>query len=195
MIDIKVGDKVKANKVEKYFGKYVSKDDVFIVNSINDDWVTLNPVDDKKNENPYALITKQYGVSHKVFNECFDKYEDPKPKNNLETKVPVSRINWIMDNSEFEVSTIFDTCTLVTCKLPNGFVLVERSACVDPDNYSETIGEEICRKKIKDKIWELEGYMLQDKVYNANLNDDSIKYCEDNCCNCYGSTAAANWLI
>lgn len=54
--------------------------------------------------------------------------------------------------------------TLVAVKLANGFTIIETTTCVDPANYSEEIGAEICLKKIKDKIWMLEGYALQTKL-------------------------------
>jgi hypothetical protein len=53
---------------------------------------------------------------------------------------------------------------LVAVKLKNGFTIIETSTCVDPANYSEEIGADICMKKIKDKIWMLEGYQLQTKL-------------------------------
>ena len=194
MIDIKVGDKVKAKKVDEFFGKYINDGDVFVVSSVDeDDWVNLQPIEDE--ENSYIYVSKQYGMSLSVLDKCFDKYEETKPDNNLETKVSPIRINWIIDNSYIEVSTIFDKCTVVTCKLPNGFIIVESSACVDPNNYDEAIGFDICMKRIKDKVWELEGYMLQDKVYNANLSDNVNKYCDGTCCGCSGESDAINWLI
>lgn len=60
---------------------------------------------------------------------------------------------------------MFDKCTLVCVKLENGFVLTESSACVDPANYNEEIGKEICFERIKNKIWELEGYRLQCDIF------------------------------
>lgn len=56
--------------------------------------------------------------------------------------------------------------TYVTVKMKNGFILRESTTCVDPDNYSEEIGKEICLKHIEDKIWLLLGYALQDKAFN-----------------------------
>lgn len=53
---------------------------------------------------------------------------------------------------------------LVAVKLQNGFTIIETSTCVDPNNYSEEIGSEICLNKIKDKIWMLEGYVLQSQI-------------------------------
>ena len=51
-------------------------------------------------------------------------------------------------------------------KLKNGFVIVESSVCVDPKNFDIEIGREICGNRIKDKIWELEGYNLQTSTNN-----------------------------
>ena len=65
------------------------------------------------------------------------------------------RIDYLMD------SAIVDKCTVVAVKTVDGFVLVESSACVDPANYDVSIGKEICLAKIRDKLWELEGYKLQ----------------------------------
>ena len=55
--------------------------------------------------------------------------------------------------------------TYVTVRMKNGFTLRESTTCVDPDNYDEEIGKQICLDKIEDKIWFLLGYALQDKVY------------------------------
>lgn len=56
--------------------------------------------------------------------------------------------------------------TYVSVELTNGFTLRESTTCVDPANYSEEIGKQVCLKKIEDKIWFLLGYQLQDKLYN-----------------------------
>lgn len=60
-----------------------------------------------------------------------------------------------------ETHTLGDRTTVVRCVLRNGFTVVESSSCVDPANYSEKMGYEICMKKIRDKIWELLGFLLQ----------------------------------
>lgn len=67
----------------------------------------------------------------------------------------------ILEKSEMQVATVYDKCTIVTVKLPNGFVLTESSACVDPKNYEGELGINSCLMKITDKLWELEGYRLQ----------------------------------
>ena len=102
--------------------------------------------------------------------------------------VCTDRVAIMLENSDFEVFTTFGKCTIMSCRLPNGFVITESSACVSPENYDKDLGIEICYNKIFDKICELEAYKLQDVLYmNNNLNEDSDE-CDctcDGCCeNC-----------
>lgn len=71
--------------------------------------------------------------------------------------------------------------TIVICTLANGFTITESSACVDPANYSEEIGSEICMKKIKDKIWFLLGFLLQSAVYGFNERSPELTEMAEAC--------------
>ena len=82
------------------------------------------------------------------------------PKNT----VTQEQINDLIDNSEIEVSTRFDKVTIVSVRLPHGFVITEACGAVDPANYSEIVGAEICLGRIKNKLWELEGYALSKQL-------------------------------
>ncbi|MFA2606316.1 Gp49 family protein [Bacillus cereus] len=73
-------------------------------------------------------------------------------------------INAIVEKTHFTVEEFHGKCTVVVAKLPNGFILTESSACVDPVNYDVNIGTEICKNRIVNRIWELEGYRLQCEV-------------------------------
>ena len=79
-------------------------------------------------------------------------------------------IEEIMENSDFEVFTAFNKCTIVSCMLPNGFVITESSACVSPENYDEELGANICFDKIADKVWELEAYRLQQQLWEEEFH-------------------------
>jgi len=78
----------------------------------------------------------------------------------MRNKVTQQEIDDIIKRSEIDVKTVFDKVTVVTCKLPNGFVLVESSGAVDKRNYNKEIGKQICMDHIESKIWKLEGYHL-----------------------------------
>ena len=75
--------------------------------------------------------------------------------------VTQAQINALVEEAQINVKTIFGKCTVVAVQLKNGFVIVESSSCVDPMNYNETMGIAICMERIKDRLWELEGYKLQ----------------------------------
>lgn len=117
-------------------------------------------------------------MSESECKEHFKKYEEPKPIPTVTEKM----IEEILVNSKIDIQTIFDKCTVVTCQLPNGFVIVESSACVSPENYDEKIGFDICIDRIANKIWELEGYKLQSALYDKK-SDNSYNCCNDyECC-------------
>lgn len=79
-------------------------------------------------------------------------------------RVMPRQIDDLIRAAEWEFYSAFDKCTIAVCKLPNGFVLVESSACISPDNYDFELGKSICRDRITNKLWELEGYKLQTEV-------------------------------
>ena len=86
--------------------------------------------------------------------------------------VTLDQINKILLGTKFEYQTVFGKTTIVSAKLPNGFVIVESSSCVDPANYDEKMGRDICREKIINKLWELEGYRLQDRLHRSTGERD-----------------------
>lgn len=90
-------------------------------------------------------------------------------KEPIETKVTAEQIDAIMRKAKVLVSTEFEKCTVVTVKLPNGFTITESSGCVDVANYDVKLGTEICLKKIRNKVWELEGYALQKRLSDMGV--------------------------
>ncbi len=60
----------------------------------------------------------------------------------------------------------------VICQLTlkNGFTVDGKSACVSKDNFNQEIGNKIARENAREKIWELEGYLLKEKLYQAELD-------------------------
>lgn len=62
---------------------------------------------------------------------------------------------------DVQTATLGEKTTIVSVTLVNGFEIVESSSCVDPNNYDEKLGEEICLGRVKNKVWELLGFLLQ----------------------------------
>ena len=61
----------------------------------------------------------------------------------------------------YEITKMGEKTTVVLATLRNGFVISESSSCVDTKNYNEEIGASICKERIKNKVWELLGFLLQ----------------------------------
>ena len=49
----------------------------------------------------------------------------------------------------------------------NGFSVRGESACVSKANFNEEIGRKISYEDARNKVWMLEGYLLQEKVHAA----------------------------
>jgi hypothetical protein len=71
--------------------------------------------------------------------------------------------NWEVPKS-IEALGLLTFCVLV---LKNGFTVTGQSACADPANYKQDIGQRIARQDAINKIWSLLGYELRTKLHQA----------------------------
>lgn len=164
---INSGDKLVTTKKTSL----LNKDDVIKVIDVNEETGLIS----------FAFGDEYEGKGIMTFpmcEECFEKLTED--KNEDAPLITLERVKEIMNNSKITVQTVFDKCTIVACQLPNGFVIVESSACVSPENYNEDKGIDICLDKIADKIWELEGYKLQNEL---SIENYSVT-CSYGCCGC-----------
>ena len=93
-----------------------------------------------------------------------------------------------------ETVTMGGKTTVVRAVLKNGFVIVESSSCVSAENYDEKLGEEICMERIRNKVWELLGFLLQTAVGGVNGEAAAENHCcaEDCECSCCDEEPAAD---
>lgn len=129
-----------------------------------------------ENENPddrgYIIFYPDKYISwspKEIFENAYMEVNDNK---NLPSGVSIGEEMVEDFITKVETSKIGERTTFVHCTLRNGFEICESSACVDPKNYSESIGREICMNKIKDKIWELLGFMLQTAWHGVKNEED-----------------------
>ena len=68
-----------------------------------------------------------------------------------------------------EAFHVFPGTTLTVCALTlrNGFVVTGTSAAASPANFDPAIGQDIARRNARERIWELEGYLLREKLASA----------------------------
>ncbi len=58
--------------------------------------------------------------------------------------------------------------TICTITVKNGFKLVGTSACADEQNYDTKLGEQVAYQNAFAKLWELEGYLLKQRLYERS---------------------------
>lgn len=51
--------------------------------------------------------------------------------------------------------------------LRNGYSVRGEASVVSKDNFDENIGRQISRANAREKIWQLEGYLLQQKLWES----------------------------
>ena len=159
---------------------YISVDMAKAVNAVSVDGRIYEDVENSNIPNGKE-IEFGYKIHFDTGEECFcdaaefEHFFLPLDVNeNLKTDKP-SISERMVNNfiARFYATTVGDKTTVVRAVLVNGFEIVESSSCVSPENYDEEIGKEICIGKIKDKVWELLGFLLATAV---NGFDDEIRY-------------------
>jgi hypothetical protein len=69
------------------------------------------------------------------------------------------------------------TLTVCAMKLTNGTMVVGESACVSEANFDAEIGKNVAYDNAREKIWQLEGYLLREKLSkNGDLPSGLASY-------------------
>jgi len=72
--------------------------------------------------------------------------------------------------SEFYFQPGGTTLTICVLTTVAGFHVTGESACVSPSNFDKKEGEGLSRKDAIRKLWELEGYLLTNKLHEESKN-------------------------
>lgn len=80
------------------------------------------------------------------------------------TKITPQIIEDAIERCDFIRHEPVPELTICVLKLRNGFAVVGKSGCVDPANYDREIGERVAREDAVDKVWELMGFALKDRM-------------------------------
>lgn len=82
---------------------------------------------------------------------------------------------------EYESYHRFNATNVVVCclTLRNGFNVVGHSACASDENFDMEIGMKIAKENARSKIWELEGYLLRQKIYESRLTEPALNTATD----------------
>lgn len=82
-------------------------------------------------------------------------------------KVTKEYIEDLLNNAEVEEHLFHGGKSMIlSYKLQNGFVVDGRAAVVDLANFNIEIGRKVAKENAINQLWQLEGYLLQNKLYN-----------------------------
>jgi hypothetical protein len=89
----------------------------------------------------------------------------------LPLKVTEGHILSLVVQEEF---TVLPCGKIVICslRLKNGFTVIGEAGVVDKASFVRELGEKFSRERALDKLWELEGYLLQQRRFEAGLVRD-----------------------
>lgn len=73
-----------------------------------------------------------------------------------------------------ETFTNLPSGKVMVCELTlrNGFTVRGEAATVSKANFDEEIGQRISRENARSKVWEMEGYLLQEQLYRGELTQE-----------------------
>lgn len=61
--------------------------------------------------------------------------------------------------------------TVCELTLKNGYTVRGESSCVSIENFNKELGEKIAFENARNEIWQLEGYLLKQRLFEAQLKD------------------------
>lgn len=85
----------------------------------------------------------------------------------LKLDAPRLTLEYIYSKVVGETYTILPSKKSMVCELTleNGYTVRGESACVSISNFNEEIGMAVSKENAIHKVWELEGYLLQEKLF------------------------------
>ncbi|GAA4108748.1 Gp49 family protein [Aminobacter aganoensis] len=70
-----------------------------------------------------------------------------------------------------EAYHVFPGTTLTVCALMlrNSFIVTGESASASAANFDEALGRKIARENARNKVWQLEGYLLRQRLHEQEV--------------------------
>lgn len=88
------------------------------------------------------------------------------------TKLTQEGINNAIINIEYKK---MGKKTMICClTLQNGFEVIGKAHCQNDNEFDESIGQDIALEDAKNKVWELEGYIMQNFIYNYECDKSCV---------------------
>ena len=86
-----------------------------------------------------------------------------------QNKITQEQIDALLNSADTQEAIFWDKELVVSYRLPCGFTVIGRGACVDPANFDIEIGRKVAREDAANTLWMLEGYRLQLELFERGM--------------------------
>lgn len=86
----------------------------------------------------------------------------------LPNTVTKEQLDDLVARSKVEYAVFDEKLTVAVITLPNKFKVTGEASCVDAKNFNKELGEKYALEKAVENLWELEGYLLAERLYHRN---------------------------
>lgn len=105
-----------------------------------------------KNETSYRMDTQ-------IMNNSQDRSQK---------RVKTEQVEALLNSAETQEHIFWGKELVVSYRLPCGFTVTGRGACIDPALFDVEIGRKVARENALHQLWQLEGYLLQMDLYRSS---------------------------
>ena len=90
----------------------------------------------------------------------------------LPSTVTKEQLDNLVAKSKIEYAVFGKKLTVAVITLPSNFKVTGEASCVDAKNFNKELGETYALENAVEKLWELEGYLLANKLCTAPQDPD-----------------------
>lgn len=84
----------------------------------------------------------------------------------VKNTVTKKQLDDLVAKSSVEYAVFDNKLTVAVITLPNKFKVTGEASCVDAENFDKKLGEKYALEKAVDNLWELEGYLLAERLHS-----------------------------
>ena len=85
----------------------------------------------------------------------------------IKNTVTKEHLDGLVAQSDVEYAVFGNKLTVAVITLPTNFKVTGEASCVDANNFDKALGEKYALENAVEKLWELEGYLLANKLHES----------------------------
>lgn len=85
----------------------------------------------------------------------------------IKNTVTKEHLDGLVSQSNVEYAVFGNKLTVAVITLPTNFKVTGEASCVDANNFDKALGEKYALENATEKLWELEGYLLANKLHES----------------------------